>query len=297
MAGFITIDTIQLPVRSIVSIGGPPSYAGLVCARFGMDVTALTKIGNDFPDDQVVWLARNGITLRPDDRSATKRTTRFSIRLKGTERSMVLTNRCEDISSLQLPATSFNASLVSPIAGEISAHLLGEIARQSDFTFLDPQGFVRRFNEAGEVSLAGLRDEGILKSINAIKMDRAEAEAITGRSTPEGALLKVASTGVRKAIVTQGAESCYVLDGKRIFKIPVPHVQIVDTTGAGDILAGAVLAQYVRTRDFLQSACFGDTRLVDVAPHDSALQGGHPHGRGRRGEKARHLLASPTALA
>jgi sugar/nucleoside kinase (ribokinase family) len=261
-----------------------------------MDVSALTKIGNDFPDDQVVWLARNGITLRPADRSANKRTTRFAIRLKGTERSMVLTNRCEDISSLQLPATSFNASLVSPIAGEISPSLLSEIARRSDFTFLDPQGFLRRFNEAGEVSLSGLRDEGILKSINAIKMDRAEAEAITGRSTPEGALLKIASTGVRKAIVTQGAESCYVLDGRRIFKIPVPHVQIVDTTGAGDILAGAVLAQYVRTRDFLQSACFG-IAASSMSLHMIALSKVDIPMDVDDEAKKLYSLANPTALA
>ena len=53
------------------------------------------------------------------------------------------------------------------------------------------------------------------------------------------------------------ADACYVLEGARIFKIPVPKVQIVDTTGAGDILAGALVANYVRTREFLWSACFG----------------------------------------
>jgi sugar/nucleoside kinase (ribokinase family) len=257
VAGFVTIDTIQLPVRSIVSVGGPPCYGGLVCARFGMDVSALTKIGNDFPDDQAVWLARNGITLRATDRSATKKTTRFMIKVKGTERTISLLSRCEDISRSQLPNLQFNAALVSPIAGEVSPALLADVAARSDFTFLDPQGFVRTFGPSGEVTVSRLRDEGILKKVDAIKMDRDEAVAVTGASTPREALEKLASIGLRKGVVTQGAETCFVLEGNRIFEIPVPRVQIIDTTGAGDILAGALLASYVRTREFLWSACFG----------------------------------------
>lgn len=257
VAGFITIDTIQLPVRSIQSVGGPPSYGGLVCARFGMDVFLLTKIGNDFPDDQVVWLARNGLTLRAVDRSATKKTTRFNIKVGTNERKIVLVNRCEDISRSQLPNSHFDAALVSPVAGEISSSLLAEVAKKSDFTFLDPQGFVRKFDSAGQVSISRLRDQGILKSIDAIKMDKEEAVAVTGAGTPNEALQKLAAAGVRKAVVSQGPQTCYVLEGTRVFEIPVPHVQTVDTTGAGDILAGALLASYVRTREFLWSACFG----------------------------------------
>jgi len=296
VAGFVTIDTIQLPARSIISIGGPPSYAGLTCARFGMSVTALTKIGTDFPDDQAVWLARNGIPLSAADRSTTKRTTRFAIKVTGTDRTISLTSRCEDISPNQLQDSQFNASLVSPIAGEISSSLLTSIARRSDFTFLDPQGFVRRFNAAGEVSVGKLQDEGILKAVEAIKMDREEATAITGKAAPVDALAKLAAGGLRKAVVTQGAEACFVLDGARVFKIPVPHVQIVDTTGAGDILSGGLVANYVRTRDFLWSACFGiaasslSLRMIALSKVDLPMT---------VDEEARHLysLASPTAFA
>jgi len=296
VAGFITIDTIQLPVRTIVSVGGPPSYAGLTCARFGMNVTPITKVGTDFPDDQTVWLARNGIQLSAADRSTIKKTTRFTIKVAGTERTIALSNRCEDISESQLPNAQFNASLVSPIAGEISTALLQAISRRSDFTFVDPQGFVRRFNASGEVTVSRLRDEGILRAVDAIKMDREEATAITGKATPVGALSKLASNNLRKAVVTQGAEACFVLDGARIYKIPVPQAQIVDTTGAGDILSGGLVANYVRTRDFLWSACFGiaasslSLRMIALSKVDIPMT---------VDEEARRLysLASPTAFA
>ncbi len=258
VAGFITIDTIQLPVRQITSVGGPPSYAGLVIARFGHTVSPLTKVGADFPDEQAVWLARNGIVLRATDRSLSRPTTRFRISNSSGSRTLFLASRCEDLSSSQIPPdTRFNASLVSPLAGEISPALLTEISSRSDFTFLDPQGFVRGFDHDGKVSPSPLQDKSIMSKVDAIKMDRTEAEMLTGRKDPRAALEKVSSIGVRKAIVTQGGDACYVLDGAHIYEVEVPKVPVIDSTGAGDVLSGATVAWYLKTRDFLRSACFG----------------------------------------
>ncbi len=258
VAGFITIDSIQLPMRQVTSVGGPPSYAGLICARFGNSVTTLTKVGNDFPDEQSVWLARNGIVLRASDRSLTKPTTRFRISNSAGNRTLFLSSRCEDLTASQIPPeTRFSASLVSPLAGEISSSLLTEISARSDFTFLDPQGFVRAFDREGRVSAVPPRDRSILSKADAIKMDRTEAEMLTGKSDPREALEKLASIGLRKAMVTNGAEPCYVLDGSRIYQVEVPRSPVIDSTGAGDILSGATISWYLRTRDFLRSACFG----------------------------------------
>lgn len=258
VAGFVTIDSIQLPIRQITSVGGPPCYAGLVCSRFGHAVTPLTKVGNDFPDEQAVWLARNGIVLKAGDRSTVKPTTRFRISNTAGNRSLYLASRCEDLTASQIPQeTRFNASLVSPLAGEISASLLTEISARTDFTFLDPQGFVRSFDREGKVTASPLKDRSILSKVDAVKMDRTEAEMLTGRDNPRDALEKISSIGLRKGIVTQGAEECYVLDGSRIYEVEVPKVPVIDSTGAGDILSGATVSWYLKTRDFLRSACFG----------------------------------------
>jgi sugar/nucleoside kinase (ribokinase family) len=252
----MTIDNIQLPARNITSIGGPPCYAGLVCSRFGLDVRVLTKIGPDFPDEQVIWLARNGIPLSAGDRSSLK-TTRFKIEVNGNSRTLFLVSKCEDLTASALPEGRFDGALISPIAQEVSMGLLKDIAAKSDFTFLDPQGFVRFFDDKGKVSIGKPKEDGLAGAVDALKMDTEEAQALTGKKGPKEALSKLATGGLRKAVVTRGGDSSYVLDGSRIYEIPVPKVGIVDTTGAGDILGGALLASYLRTRDFLWSACFG----------------------------------------
>ncbi len=258
VAGFVTIDTIQLPTRQVMSVGGPPSYAGLLCARFGHEVTLLTRVGADFPDDQAVWLMRNGVVLRAADRSLTKPTTRFSISSSAEARTLRLTSRCDDVSPAQLPPdTRFNAALVSPVAGEVSPPLLDEIAARSEFVFLDPQGFIRSFGADGTVTFSPPRDPNILAGVDAVKMDRTEAEMLTGKGEPVEALRKVAALGVRKGIVTQGGDSCYVLDGSKVYRVGVPRAPVLDSTGAGDVLSGATVSWYLKTRDFLRSACFG----------------------------------------
>jgi sugar/nucleoside kinase (ribokinase family) len=257
VAGFMTIDKIELPVRTISSVGGPPAYAGLLCSRFGFDVTALTRIGTDFPPEQLVWLARNGLALRAVDRSTTKKTTRFKLVVKDDDRALYLLERCEDLSLDQVPDGHFNAALVSPLAHEIPDAVFDEIRRRSDFCFLDPQGYVRSFDASGRVYVTPWRDERVLGAVDALKMDLAECEAITGKESPEEALTMLASKNIRKAVITRGPESAFVLDGTRISKVEVPAVKIVDSTGAGDIFAGGLLTCYLRSRDFLWSCCFG----------------------------------------
>jgi sugar/nucleoside kinase (ribokinase family) len=257
VAGFMTIDRIELPIRTISSVGGPPSYAGLLCSRFGFDVTALTRIGTDFPDEQLVWLARNGLQLRAIDRSQTKKTTRFKLVVKDNDRSLYLLERCEDIGLDQVPDGHFNAALISPLANEIPDPVFEEVRRRSDFCFLDPQGYVRSFDASGKVYITPWSDEKILGNVDALKMDLAECEAITGKELPEDAFGKLASKGIRKAVITRGAEPALILDGNRISKVSVPGVKVVDSTGAGDIFAGALITCYLRSRDFLWSCCFG----------------------------------------
>jgi len=256
VAGFITIDKIELNLRQITSIGGPPCYAGLVCSRFGFDVTPLTKIGPDFPAEQVVWLARSGLQLTAMDRSSTKKTTRFKLVNKGEERSLYLVERCEDLSLEQVPDKQFNASLVSPLAHEVSAQLFEAIRKRSDFCFLDPQGFVRMFDGSGRVVIDAWSDERVLGNVDALKMDLEEAYALTGTSDGKAALAKL-SKKVRKAVVTRGSEPALVLEGNKISEVQVPKVKVVDSTGAGDIFAGALISCFLRSRDFLWSCCFG----------------------------------------
>jgi sugar/nucleoside kinase (ribokinase family) len=259
VAGFITIDEIEIKTvsRTVCSIGGPPCYAGLVCARHGADVYVITKVGNDFPDEQTLWLARNGIQLLSKHRSLERKTTRFNIKIFNDRRELTLVSKCSEPEEDQLEKTDFDASIVSPVAGEIGEKILGKISKKSSFLFLDPQGFLRTFDSKGKAILKHPSKDSFIQNATAIKVDREEAVALTGKESYEDIFSFFRSRGVKKGIITNAAEPCFVLDGNRIYKVQVPKVRVVDTTGAGEILCGAVTTCYMKSRDFLWSACFG----------------------------------------
>jgi len=70
-----------------------------------------------------------------------------------------------------------------------------------------------------------------------------EAEALTGEHDPAMAGRLLAGRTGAPVIVTVGARGVIVVTREGVRPIPVPYVEVVDTTGAGDAFAGALAAE------------------------------------------------------
>ncbi len=68
------------------------------------------------------------------------------------------------------------------------------------------------------------------------------AAAEPGSAVPSAADL-VRHTGARSVVVTLGGAGADVADRHGSTRVPAPEVQVVDTTGAGDVFAGALAAR------------------------------------------------------
>jgi len=51
----------------------------------------------------------------------------------------------------------------------------------------------------------------------------------------------IAGAALRSVVVTLGAEGALVLQGKERLRVPAPEVEVVDTTGAGDVFAAGLV--------------------------------------------------------
>ena len=71
-------------------------------------------------------------------------------------------------------------------------------------------------------------------------------EAITGDPDPERALRKLPAPHARLRCVTMGAQGALLLDGDRVLRCEAPAVDVVDTTGAGDVFRGAFIVAFLR---------------------------------------------------
>ena len=238
------IDSITIGESKYEQIGGAACYGGITAKQFKFDVELVTKFGEDFPYEQ--YLTKNKIKF--ENSLSEKNTTKFLISILGSDRTLMIENQCEPIEYTKINADVF---LVSPIFHEISFELFEKIKRDSNFLFLDPQGFLRRssgkniFLEHTDIDLS---------NVNAIKVNPEEAQHLVGSSKIDSLEL-LQKRGVEHAIFTNKTEiSMLVKD--RIYSITLPNKKIHDTTGIGDIFCSAFCCTMIKEKDFLWALCF-----------------------------------------
>ena len=147
--GHIVIDHFIFPEIKRVSLGGPPSYAGITSANLGVKTSIATKIGYDFPDEYVLILGGSGLQVNSYSYSKENLTTRFEINHTKYGGKLRLISRCEDISPSQIQGQVAQMSVISPVAGEVPKNIIDEVKKSSKWVYLDPQGYNRKFTKEG----------------------------------------------------------------------------------------------------------------------------------------------------
>jgi len=109
-------------------------------------------------------------------------TTKFKIYIKGSDRSLYLDQQCEKI---DYSNTDADGTLISPVFDELSEKTFELIKQNSNFTFLDPQGFLRRVNSNNKIFLEKTNLD--LSKISAIKVNANEITNLVG-SADENAM-------------------------------------------------------------------------------------------------------------
>jgi sugar/nucleoside kinase (ribokinase family) len=238
------IDTISLEGNKYEQIGGASCYCGITARQFKFDVDLFTKFGPDFPKQ---YLSEHDINF-PNSESA-QNTTKFAISITGSDRTLKLENECEPIDYSGIDA---DAHLVSPIYHEISDDTFKKIKTDSNFLFVDPQGFLRRKDSQNNVFLE--KTDLDLSGVNAIKVNPEESKQLVNGTTDE-MMLALQKKGVEYVIMTNKTDVSMLVKDK-IYSITLPNRQIHDTTGVGDIFCSTFTCTMLKEKDFLWALCF-----------------------------------------
>ncbi len=267
-----TIDEIVRNGIGVETAGGPACYCGLTAKNLKFDVEFHTKVGQDFVyrdllEKNGVFITQSSITTNP--------TTRFLLEISGTERNLYLKTKCAPV---EFDKSDADGYLVSPVFDEISHEILEKIKKDSKFTLLDPQGFLRRIDKDNKIYLE--KTELNLSNISAIKVDLDEAHCLTSQ-TGIDAMLALQKKGVEHVLLTNKQE-IIVLVKDRLYHLRIPNVEVYDTTGIGDIFCAVFACTYLKERDFFWAMCFAvgaaqaaletkETGLAKV-PHRGAIE-------------------------
>lgn len=264
------IDTITIGGINYEQIGGAACYAGITARQLKFDVELYTKFGKDFPTQ---YLTQNKINFK--NAQSEKLTTRFSINIVGSDRTLKLQNECTPIEYTTLDA---DGSLITPIFHEISAEIFTKIKKDSSFTLIDPQGFLRRVDSDKNILLENTELD--LSNVNAIKVNPEESQRIVSGSHDE-MMKALQKKGVEHVIFTNKTEVSLLVKDK-VYSITLPNKDIYDTTGIGDIFCATFCCTMLKEKDFLWALCFAggsaqaalDSKQIGLLkiPHKSATE-------------------------
>ncbi|MCS7057238.1 MAG: PfkB family carbohydrate kinase [Thermoflexales bacterium] len=140
---------------------------------------------------------------------------------------------------------------LAPVCDEVSPAFAVE-APPEVFVGVTPQGWLRRWDEAGRV---------YAKPWDAAPLILARADAVVisiDDVAGDWPLLLTWAARARLFVVTLSAEGCIVFLNGRPYHVPAPQVEEVDPTGAGDIFAATLFISLQRGRDPLEAAEFAN---------------------------------------
>jgi sugar/nucleoside kinase (ribokinase family) len=238
------VDTITIDNTNYEQIGGSACYCGITARQFNFDVDLFTKFGPDFPKQ---YLIQNKINFINSE--SKKNTTKFAISINGSDRTLKLENECNPI---DYSGVSADGHMVSPVYHEISDDVFKKIKNDSNFLFVDPQGFLRRKDSQNNITLDKTNLD--LSNVNAIKVNPEEAQQIV-QGTHDEIMLALQKKGVEHVLLTNKTNVSLLIKDK-IYSITLPNKQIHDTTGIGDIFCATFCCTMLKEKDFLWALCF-----------------------------------------
>lgn len=103
-----------------------------------------------------------------------------------------------------------------------------------------------------------------------------EAEQLTGEAEPEAAARALAEATGAAVLITLGARGALLLEpGGEPARLPAAEVDVVDTTGAGDTVNGALAAELAAGRALREAAAFA-VKAAALSTTKPGARGGMP---------------------
>jgi len=239
--------TKDLPIEGSPTgsqLGGTVVYAALTARAMGLRVGIVSSFNaNDLPLDALEDIP---IIAIPSEET----TTFSNIETSTTGRQQILHQQAAQIDFEQVPEVWRRSTIVhlGPVAQEMESQL--PTGFSPALLGLTPQGWLRGWNADGRVMpRKWLEAEASLNHASAAVLsveDVADDEEI----------IEEMSLASRVLVLTERSEGARLYWNHDLRRFPAPKVDVVDTTGAGDIFAAAFFIRLHSTRDPWEAARF-----------------------------------------
>ncbi len=248
MIGNFAKDKLIVDGVEEIASGGGVYYGSVVVKRLGCKVAVITRLHpDDF--DRLQELRDEGVEVFTTPAEGTSGIANYYQSADMERRICKPIGFGGEYTIEQIPALSTKVIMLTPLfAGEIDLQLLHDLAKRAPVG-LDIQGFIRvpvadglDFRPWGEM------EEG-LRVVTYLKVDRAEAEFLTGIADLRKAAEKLHSMGPREIVLTESSGVTVFANGD-FYTAPFNPRSLKGRTGRGD----TCFSTYIATRLSLDPA-------------------------------------------
>jgi ribokinase len=250
-------ETVIGDATRVVS-GGKGANQAVAASRLGAEVQLVGCVGDDADADAALEdLRAAGVGVQEVDRLSAASTGRAFVTVAADGENQIVVAPGANL----LLSSSRAASVSKRIAGGSVVVLQAEIPRTSI------QAAVRAVADDVRVvlNLAPFTslDEATLERCDPLVLNEAEAAAFLGRqaattSEAQEAAAELSHT-CRSVVLTRGVAGAVVARAGRTEHVPAPQVRVVDSTGAGDALVGALAARLAAGDELAAAVQWGVT--------------------------------------
>ena len=247
----IPIDSKVRISKHIIQGGGPAGNSTVAAARLGLKAAFFTAIGDDDAGKRIMrdFESENVCTDYISVRRGCDSPIAYCWIDEPTGRRSVAWTRGN---IRELEASDVNLGIV---AGAKILHMDGH----------NPKGALAAAKKAKECGVlvsfdAGTVRDGVAELLplaDILITSEAFAREWTGEEDLETALEKLSKIGAAVTGCTMGENGSMVYDRGRFVKCPAFKVEVVDTTGAGDLFHTGFAVRYLETRDLMECQRFG----------------------------------------
>jgi|GEM_PF-6843454 len=261
--GCITHSTPTYPDGVRERFGGGVIYGSETAKKLGVDVTVITAGAKDIAGG-IAQLTKQGIKAI---RLPQKTSNNFSNDYTGPKRILRLSSIMPSSitnKEIQKHAPQVDAWILNPIFHEVTPSLVP--AKRNFTVLMDLQGLTRKVKKQpdGYYHLVEHRWAGWKQWKGKIDILRITDEDIKHMAFPATVktliqkLIYLVHQGFPLVILTQGSKPTLVVTKRGIKSMPIHKIATIDTAGAGDSFNAGFVAGYLKYRDPIIAAAFGN---------------------------------------
>ncbi|MDP1801912.1 MAG: PfkB family carbohydrate kinase [Bacteroidota bacterium] len=248
VVGTVAFDAIETPFgKTDKIVGGAASYIALAASYFQRDISLVSVVGDDFPQDFLNILKKEGVNLE-------------GLQIKKGEKSFFWSGKYHnDLNSRDTLETQLNVlenfnPIVPESAKECDFLMLGNLVPAVQRSVIDqlkkrPKLIVLdTMNFWMDIAMDELKKT--IAMIDVLTINDSEARQLSGEYSLVKAAQKILLMGPTVLVIKKGEHGALLFNKEEVFFAPaLPLEDVYDPTGAGDSFAGGFIGYLAKTKD------------------------------------------------